>query len=144
MKSAVVTAPPRPTCGAAHEYEEHCRFVDHPNPAGDCLRCRRDRAPDAPLVATCAVCGAEADGFYGTSLCAGHARLADASLPDADVGAVREERDQLRELARDLYRFALYGVGHRYEGECPHPDHAERRDPNCPACAVLVRAKALL
>lgn len=47
-----------------------------------------------------------------------------------DIDRVKFEREQLRALARDHVR-------HVFAGDCPDELDRSRRDPNCPACAVL-------
>ena len=74
--------------------------------------------------------------------------FADAAIEaQAERDAAREERDALNERVAELeaaLRECLSMPTHRYQGDCPGPGYPALRDPECPACQVMVRAAALV
>lgn len=62
-----------------------------------------------------------------------------ASLLD-EVEALRAERTEQRELTMRLLDVAIALQGHLYAGLCPEGPE-DTRDPECPACQVLVQAQ---
>ncbi|MEI2416149.1 hypothetical protein V8Z80_08185 [Orrella sp. JC864] len=57
------------------------------------------------------------------------------------VARVAELEAALRQLLGTLQHA---DISHRYQGDCPDASDYNRRDPECPACQVMVRAAALL
>ena len=48
-----------------------------------------------------------------------------------------------RQIIKDLIGSASGATPHRYIGKCPDDDRTGlRRDPECPACQVILRAEA--
>lgn len=75
------------------------------------------------------------------------AAFIDTTLHAQDAFAVVREVARLRIRVAEL-EAALRGFlsmpAHRYQGDCPGPGYPALRDPDCPACQVMVRAAALL
>ena len=71
------------------------------------------------------------------------AELARAERYMAERDAARAELDRAREVLREA-REMLIGDPHLYRGQCPQPNDTDARDPECPACATLVRIDAAL
>ena len=90
--------------------------------------------------------------------------IEDLPLPDVGTTDWRVEAERLRGLlsreqqerhamlgrtdaalaALAQAREMLIGDPHLYRGQCPQPDDTDARDPECPACAALVRIDAAL
>lgn len=67
---------------------------------------------------------------------------------DSVLARTIRERDEARALVADLRSVATYEIRHVGNGRCPDDaDHGESnatRDEGCPACAVLLRADAVV
>lgn len=54
-----------------------------------------------------------------------------------ELGELRDELDRLKRYV-DGMNYAPGGVRHRYFGLCPEVGFPNNRDPDCPACRLLM------
>lgn len=106
---------------------------------GQCRISAQQPKASAPVAPDATDWRAEAERLRGLLSREQQERHAMLGRTDAALAALAQARDVLRE-AREM----LIGDPHMYRGQCPQPDDTDARDPECPACAALVRIDAAL
>ena len=99
---------------------------------GQCRISAQQPKASAPVAPDATDWRAEAErlrGLLGREQQERHAML---GRTDAALAALAQAREM------------LIGDPHMYRGQCPQPDDTDARDPECPACAALVRIDAAL